>query len=131
MKISGQTQAELVKAAMIGAAVIGGAWYLRRQVGSIADSIGDAATAATSAGKRGANAALDVVTMPGTNLIAQPPFIIPSILVSASQKAGLNLNVFNPLSNENYVNQGVSWIGRKATGTNTWTLGGWLYDITH
>ena len=45
----------------------------------------------------------------------------------------------NPASNQNVVNQGVSAVGgalvsdtgpgRNADGS--WTLGGWLYDITH
>lgn len=37
----------------------------------------------------------------------------------------------NPASPENIVNQGVTSAGRAISGNDSWTLGGWLYDITH
>jgi hypothetical protein len=37
----------------------------------------------------------------------------------------------NPASNGNLINRGVEAIGRAATGSKTWTLGGWIYDVTH
>ena len=37
----------------------------------------------------------------------------------------------NPLNSQNVVNRGVTAAVQGATGSDTQTLGGWLYDITH
>lgn len=37
----------------------------------------------------------------------------------------------NPVSDKNLVYQGVSAVGQAATGSKDWSLGTWLYDITH
>lgn len=37
----------------------------------------------------------------------------------------------NPVSPDNVINQGVEAIGTAVSGEQGWTLGGWLYDITH
>lgn len=36
-----------------------------------------------------------------------------------------------PSSSNNIINQGVEKIGRQLTGDPQFTLGGWIYDITH
>lgn len=38
---------------------------------------------------------------------------------------------FNPASEKNIVNRGVTAAGKAVTGDKYFTLGGWLYDITH
>lgn len=40
-------------------------------------------------------------------------------------------NDLNPASNENIVNKGVSKVGAEISGNPNWTLGGWIYDVTH
>jgi len=37
----------------------------------------------------------------------------------------------NPASNENIINKGVSSVGASISGNENWSLGGWIYDITH
>ena len=37
----------------------------------------------------------------------------------------------NPADPQNIVNRGVTAIGTAVTGDSGWTLGGWIYDITH
>ncbi|MGV2873498.1 hypothetical protein [Colwellia sp. E150_009] len=37
----------------------------------------------------------------------------------------------NPTNQDNIFNQGVLAVGRNITGNEHWTLGGWIYDITH
>lgn len=41
------------------------------------------------------------------------------------------LDPVNPASERNVVNQGLQSIGRSISGDSTWTLGGWIYDLTH
>ncbi len=37
----------------------------------------------------------------------------------------------NPADSQNIVNRGVTGLGAWATGDAGWTLGGWIYDLTH
>lgn len=37
----------------------------------------------------------------------------------------------NPADSQNIVNRGVNGIGAAISGDTNWTLGGWVYDITH
>lgn len=37
----------------------------------------------------------------------------------------------NPVNNDNIFNQGVLAVGQKITGDSNWSLGGWIYDVTH
>ncbi len=39
------------------------------------------------------------------------------------------INVVNPASDKNIINQGVEYLGQKVSGNNSWTLGGWIYDV--
>jgi len=41
------------------------------------------------------------------------------------------LNAINPVNQENIFYSGVNAVGTKLTGDNAFTLGGWIYDITH
>lgn len=40
-------------------------------------------------------------------------------------------DLVNPASSGNAVNRAVSAAGQAITGNSSWTLGGWLYDLTH
>lgn len=40
-------------------------------------------------------------------------------------------NQVKPSSSDNVINQGVESIGRELTGDPNFTLGGWIYDVTH
>lgn len=46
-------------------------------------------------------------------------------------KAHAVLEAVNPVSEDNVINQGIQAIGTAVSGEQGWTLGGWLYDITH
>lgn len=37
----------------------------------------------------------------------------------------------NPASDQNLAYRGVNGLGAAITGDNSWSLGGWIYDITH
>lgn len=37
----------------------------------------------------------------------------------------------NPASRDNVVYRGVNGIGGAISGEKDWTLGGWIYDVTH
>lgn len=37
----------------------------------------------------------------------------------------------NPASRENVAYQGVNAVGSELSGDDSWTLGGWFYDLTH
>lgn len=39
------------------------------------------------------------------------------------------INVINPASDKNIINQGFEYLGQKVTGDEIWTLGGWLYGV--
>jgi hypothetical protein len=95
MKISGQSQAVLIKFAAVAAAILGAVYLLKKAGGIAGETIGAIADATVTA--------------------------------------------VNPANPENIVNRGVSAVGsaivsdtgpgRNADGS--WTLGGWLYDVSH
>lgn len=37
----------------------------------------------------------------------------------------------NPANKNNIINKGVSSLGATISGNDNWTLGGWVYDVTH
>lgn len=43
----------------------------------------------------------------------------------------LATETLNPASDKNIVNAGVTQAGAAITGDKDWTLGGWVYDLTH
>ncbi len=57
--------------------------------------------------------------------------------VSRQIGAGISNGALNPASTNNVVYQGVNAVGGALAGDNgrnadgSWTLGGWLYDVTH
>ena len=60
-------------------------------------------------------------------------------LVKGAQQAGQAVSdalpaigrAVNPTSDENLAYRGVNAVGGAVAGDRNWTLGGWLYDITH
>lgn len=38
---------------------------------------------------------------------------------------------FNPVNQDNIFASGVNAVGAKISGNGHWSLGGWIYDITH
>ncbi|WP_101675637.1 hypothetical protein [Alloalcanivorax mobilis] len=40
-------------------------------------------------------------------------------------------NMLNPANPGNVVNQTVNGVGQAVSGDTDWTLGGWLYEVTH
>lgn len=41
------------------------------------------------------------------------------------------VDLVNPASSGNIVNRAVTATGAAVTGDSNWTLGGWIYDLTH
>lgn len=37
----------------------------------------------------------------------------------------------NPADSDNLINRAVTAAGRSVSGDSSWTLGGWIYDVTH
>ena len=52
-------------------------------------------------------------------------------IYDATHGGMLSNGTFNPTSNNNIVNQGVSGVGGWVTGNKNWTLGGQIYDWFH
>lgn len=50
---------------------------------------------------------------------------------AVAQAAGAAVDAVNPASSTNIVNRGVTAAGAAISGDDSWTLGGWLYDVTH
>jgi len=127
MKLSGEAQAELVKFAVIGVAVIGVAWYLKRQVEGAADSalqwVDDLSLSDTFADNwQKAGDTVPFTPMWWSNRAVDAYHKLPSEVPK----------VVNPASDQNIVYQGVNAVVRKLPGaSNDDTLGTWLYNITH
>lgn len=49
----------------------------------------------------------------------------------AGQAIAANSHLINPTDSRNLVYQGVNEVGSSITGEANFSLGGWLYDITH
>jgi hypothetical protein len=47
------------------------------------------------------------------------------------RKLGDVLNAVNPLNRDNVIARGVNDIGGAITNDENFTLGGWIYDVTH
>lgn len=127
MKLSGEAQAELVKMAVIGVAVIGVAWYLKRQVEGAADSalewVDDLSMADTFASNwEKAGEIVPFTPMWWSNRAVDAYRTLPSEVPIA----------VNPASDKNLVYEGVNAIVRRLPGaTKEDTLGTWLYNVTH
>lgn len=125
MKLSGESQAELLKIALIGVAVVGVAWYLKRQVVGAAedaiqwvDDLSLSETFASNWEKAG-------------NTVPFTPMWWSNRAVDAYEALPAVLPKVNPGSDQNLLYQGVNALGSKVTGDESFTLGGWLYDVTH
>jgi len=61
--------------------------------------------------------------------------VVGAVSYYAAKKAKETVNdigsAINPINNDNVFNQGVLAVGQNLTGNKHWTLGGWIYDITH
>lgn len=53
------------------------------------------------------------------------------IKAQAQKAAGAALESINPLNNDNIFSSGVDAVGAKLSGNKYWSLGGWIYNITH
>lgn len=49
----------------------------------------------------------------------------------ARKQAAKAAQAINPVNQENVFYQGTNAVGSKLTGDKDFTLGGWIYDITH
>lgn len=52
-------------------------------------------------------------------------------LYYTSKKAVDVGQAINPVNDDNIFASGVDAVGAKLSGNENWTLGGWIYDITH
>lgn len=50
--------------------------------------------------------------------------------VPADQPGAVGVDL-NPADDRNLANRGVTAVGQWASGDASWTLGGWIYDVTH
>jgi uncharacterized protein (UPF0333 family) len=58
-------------------------------------------------------------------------FLIKKAATAATGAASAAANAVNPLNNDNLFATGVNKVVQQATGDNTQTMGGWIYDVTH
>lgn len=49
----------------------------------------------------------------------------------AKAAASMAAQAVNPLNDDNIFASGVDAVGAKLSSNSEWTLGGWIYDITH
>ena len=67
----------------------------------------------------------------GTGTIVAIGVVGGLALYYAEKKAKQVAQAVAPTNDENIFNQGVLAVGRKITGNERWTLGGWIYDVVH
>ncbi len=70
------------------------------------------------------------MTLDWKGVLALGGVVIGLYFVAKSQ-AKQALETINPVSENNIINQGIEGVGTALSGEPGWTLGGWLYDITH
>lgn len=54
-----------------------------------------------------------------------------AVVSTAVETAKDAAEAVNPLNHDNVIYGGVNSVGGAVTGDKNWTLGGWIYDITH
>lgn len=99
----------IIKLAAVGGGLLIVAWLANRTataIGSGYDSVGNAISSAGSAIYSGVSGAADFVGQQVTTTL-------------------------NPASDQNFIYRGVNGIGSGITGDRDWSLGSWLYDVTH
>jgi hypothetical protein len=59
--------------------------------------------------------------------------LIAAYLIEAKARktASAIIHAVSPLNNDNVFTTAVDDVGRKITGQKNWSLGVWIYDITH
>lgn len=73
-------------------------------------------------------AAYGVAILVGTAVVY---WIVNKLLDKASDAATAAGNAVNPTSDQNLAYRGVNAVGSAISGDEHWTLGGWIYDVTH
>lgn len=53
------------------------------------------------------------------------------VLVVIARKGGAVAAAVNPADADNLVNRAVTGAGQTMSGDSAWTLGGWIYELTH
>lgn len=67
----------------------------------------------------------------GAAAIAAVYLIVKKAAGAASEVVDKVVPAINPADSRNIVNQGVESVGKTISGDSGWTLGGWIYDLTH
>jgi hypothetical protein len=57
--------------------------------------------------------------------------LVAFVATKAEETISDTASAINPLNNNNIFASGVNGVGQKLSGNNNWSLGGWIYDITH
>jgi hypothetical protein len=58
-------------------------------------------------------------------------WVANKVIDKTAAAAGAVGRAVNPASDQNLAYQGVNVVGAAVSGRSSWTLGTWLYDITH
>ncbi len=58
-------------------------------------------------------------------------FVGKKLFSVAGDAAAAVGNAVNPVSHDNLANRAVGAVGSALSGDDEWTLGGWLFDVTH
>lgn len=103
----------IVKLAAVAGGVLLLGWMANRAAGAVSGAWGSAATGLGNL----AGAAWDSTTR---GLSAAGDFVGTQAATS-----------FNPASDQNLIYRGVNGVGSAVSGDSNFTLGGWLYDVTH
>lgn len=53
---------------------------------------------------------------------------VGSVVETVSEVASTSLN---PASDQNLIYRGINAVGGAAAGSDSWSLGSWIYDLTH
>ena len=109
MKLAGEAQAEVIKVVAIGAAVLLAVWAVKKGMGAAQDAVSQTFDDALDA----------VIAVPGKVWSAVEPAV----------------QAVNPVSSENLAYRGansvVHWAFAPQYPADSFTIGGWIYDLTH
>jgi hypothetical protein len=106
---------DLLIVAGIAVAILGAGWYAKRQAGQAIDSAAQWTSGQIDAGVARVEEAWNPLAI-----------ISPVYALSPYVPAPVN-----PGSDQNVIYRGVNAAGSAATGDGSFSLGGWLYDLTH
>jgi len=65
----------------------------------------------------------------GTVLVVSALGVV--VMTFAAYKAKDTITAIAPTNPNNIFASGVNDVGRSLSGNDNWTLGGWIYDVTH